>query len=210
MIIYLIRHGQTNANLKKIFCGYTDVKLNSNGKKEVRRLRRNLSDICDIDICDENKKIRKIYCSDRFRAIETAKILFPERRIKKLPGLSEIHLGIFEGMTIEQIEMQYPSQYREWMRKQLRFNFPEGECYQGFKRRVLSSYKQILSNMISMNDDDAVVVVTHGGTISMILNYIMKSDNFFKYLPANASVSKLEIIKKRNTKTILHFFGKTL
>ncbi|MBF0297355.1 MAG: histidine phosphatase family protein [Oligoflexia bacterium] len=203
MIIYLIRHGQTDANFKKIFCGYTDVLLNSFGKKEVLSLQKNIKKNKNHEL----NNVDKIYCSDLVRAIETAKILFPHRRIKKNPGFREIHLGLFEGLNIEEIKLQYPQHFNKWMKEQLKFNFPNGESNSKFKSRVITTYREIKNNMSTTSNVASVAVVTHGGTISQIINHIMKSNDFFRYLPPNASVTKLEVISQR--KTVINYFGKT-
>ena len=38
MTVYLIRHGKTEANEKRLYCGRTDLPLSEQGREEVRGL----------------------------------------------------------------------------------------------------------------------------------------------------------------------------
>ncbi|MBF0365927.1 MAG: histidine phosphatase family protein [Oligoflexia bacterium] len=195
MIIYLIRHGQTNCNVKKLFYGKSDVSLNPYGCQEVRALKKFLAK--EI----ETKNIKKIFCSDRARAIESAKILFPHRRLHKLAALCEIDFGLFEGLHISEIEKRYPKNFAHWMKDHFHFRFPQGESHSTFKRRVLQAFREIIQN-----HHEAIAIVAHGGTISMILNHLFKKSDLLAYLPPTASVTKICLTKK--TKTSLEYFGR--
>ena len=38
MTVYLIRHGKTEANEKRLYCGSTDLPLSEKGREELNRL----------------------------------------------------------------------------------------------------------------------------------------------------------------------------
>ncbi|MDD2732093.1 MAG: histidine phosphatase family protein [Candidatus Pacebacteria bacterium] len=43
-ILYLARHGQTDHNLNEIYMGQRDIELNETGRKQARKLGRELRD----------------------------------------------------------------------------------------------------------------------------------------------------------------------
>ena len=64
-MIYLVRHGQTDWNLKKKLQGHTDISLNESGRMQAREIAEKISKC----------KITRIICSDLARAKETAEII---------------------------------------------------------------------------------------------------------------------------------------
>ncbi len=188
--ILLIRHGQTEWNLRKRYCGSADLGLNACGKKEAEKLRKRLKD----------KPVHKIYSSDRIRAIETARIVFKRAGLEKIPGLSEMHFGIFEGLTYDEIMRKYPVIYKRWLRDPYGITIPKGEGLREFKKRVVSAFKKI----IALNANKTVAVVCHGGAISIFLNHILKSKDFWKQIPKSASLS---IVEYNNSKPKIRLFN---
>ena len=63
--IFVVRHGETQANVSGIDAGPLDYPLTKKGKKEIRYLVRLLS----------RTKISAVFSSPIFRTVETAKIL---------------------------------------------------------------------------------------------------------------------------------------
>jgi len=188
--IILIRHGATNFNLQKRYSGFIDVSLNQLGKKQARNLCRAL----------EGENIDRVYCSDRKRAIQTARIVFKGRQIKKVRDLREIHFGVFEGLKHCQLLKKHPKAYRQWLDNPFKAKIPKGEDLRGFKKRVLAG----LNKIISENHGKTVAVVSHGGAISMIINSILKFENFWQAIPSSASLS---IIEYRNNKPEVRIFN---
>jgi len=179
--LILIRHGSTHWNLKKRYCGFTDLGLNADGKKQARKLYKRLKD----------NPIHKIYSSDRKRAIQTARIIFRSSKLEKMPDLREMHFGVFEGLTYDEIMKRHPIIYKRWMEDPYNITIPKGEKMHEFKRRVINAFKKI----IALNINKTVAVVCHGGAISVFLNHILGSKNFWKQIPKLASFSIVEYKK---------------
>ena len=64
MTIYLIRHGKTEANERRLYCGSTDLPLSESGREELRRIRYDISGV-------------RFLTSGMARANETMELLFP-------------------------------------------------------------------------------------------------------------------------------------
>lgn len=177
----LVRHGETLWNAQKRYCGSTDIGLSAKGKKQARRLKEKLNGM----------SIHKIYTSGRKRAIQTAKIIFQGAKINNMPDLNEMHFGIFEGLTYREIMKRHPGIYSAWLKRPFCVVIPRSESSGSFKKRVIRALKKI----IFVNKNKTVAVVCHGGPISVFVAVILKTNDFWKYIPHSASIS---IIEHRN------------
>ena len=196
--LILIRHGETEWNLKTRYCGFNDIGLNATGRRQAKKIKSRL----------KNETIHKFYSSDRRRAIETAKIIFNGTiKIEKIKDLREINFGCFEGLTHEQVTKKYPQIYQKWLRDPHKNNIPEGENISDFKKRVVSAIKKI----IALNHNKTTALVFHGGSISIFLTSILKKDKFWQYIPRSASISIVEYKKGKPKINLLndtaHLYG---
>lgn len=195
--LILIRHGATKWNLEKRYTGFSDLCLHYTGIEQAKLLCKRL----------KNEVIYKIYSSDRKRAIQTAKIIFKDRKIHKSANLRELHFGIFEGLNYKEIMEKYPVIYRKWLDNPFYINIPKGEKIKDFRKRIINSIKKI----ISANNGKTIAIVSHGGAISIFINHILKSKNFWKTIPGSASLSIVEFnnnkFKIKNLNDISHLNG---
>ena len=191
--LILIRHGETDFNRKKRYSGFKDIPLNSKGKRQAGKLHKRLKD-------DE---VHKVYASDRSRAMQSARIVFKDRLIESLAGLREIHFGIFEGLTYKEIMKKYPVVYKKWLKDPFRVKIPGGESLIDLRIRVVRELK----NIMAKNKNKTVAVVCHGGPISIFVNHILRSKDFWKYIPKSASLS---IIEHKNGKSKIRSLNDTL
>ena len=89
-MLYIIRHGKTDWNVRHKLQGRTDIPLNDEGRQMAEAARKEYRDV-HFDIC---------FCSPLIRARETAEILLRDRTIPILPDdrLMEMSFGCFEGI----------------------------------------------------------------------------------------------------------------
>ncbi len=176
--LYLIRHGITRWNATRRYCGWKDVPLSSDGKAQALRLRTILDGV----------SFNRMYASDRRRAIQTARILFPRARITKRKGLREINFGVFEGCTGEELSRKYGSVYRRFLRSPFDCRIPRAETLPAFRRRIAAAIKSI----VAANEGTTVAVVCHGGAIAVLLSALAKQRVFWRFVPQPASVTIVE------------------
>lgn len=176
--LLLIRHGQTEWNLQGRYCGFLDIDLNGQGIIQAERLAARL----------KGQEIHKIYCSDRKRAIQTAEIIFKGREFEKAADLREINFGIFEGLTYNEIMGKHPEIYKKWYKDPLTASIPQGENLSDFKTRVINNFKSI----VNFNPHKTVAVVSHGGVISIFINDILQTEDFWNKIPDSTSLTIIE------------------
>ncbi|MBP5726927.1 MAG: histidine phosphatase family protein, partial [Clostridia bacterium] len=89
-MLYIIRHGKTDWNVRHKMQGRTDIPLNEEGRQMAEAAREEYRDI-HFDIC---------FSSPLIRAKETAEILLRDRNIPILTDdrLLEMSFGRFEGV----------------------------------------------------------------------------------------------------------------
>lgn len=156
--IYLTRHGQTVWNVEGRMQGWKDSPLTDLGIQQSLWLREKILGL-DIDV---------IYSSISGRAIQTATIVKGDTDITIVeePNLREIKLGDFQGLTQEEIKLQYNNQYNNYYNNpNLYMPIGDGE---NFKELIDRSYKALL-DIIRNNKDKRVLVITHTMVIKSIL-----------------------------------------
>lgn len=90
--IYIIRHGQTEMNSRKVLQGRTDLPLNAEGIVQAAETAFMLN---DMGICFD-----RVFSSPLIRAVRTAEILAPGIEIETDERLIEMDYGPFEGMDL--------------------------------------------------------------------------------------------------------------
>src|SRR5699024_9544851 len=114
MDIIMVRHGETEDNICKIYSRDNTI-LSKKGIEEIKISKKIL----------EEYTFDKVYYSPLTRTEETLKYLeldgTPEERIE------EWDFGIFSGLNYREIEDKYPIEYKEWTDNPIDFIIREGE-----------------------------------------------------------------------------------
>lgn len=164
MKIYLVRHGETDANKEKIMQGQTqNLQLNQIGIQQATNLKNKLKDI-KFTIC---------FTSPMIRAWSTAMILVGERvEIKEDNRLIERYLGNLEGKHRSTYDAKKYWDYK------LNCNDEEVEPIKDIFERC-NNFIDYLKN--NYNDDDIILIVSHSA-ITRCLHHILKNSNLYKNL----------------------------
>lgn len=157
---FFIRHGQTEHNVKKILQGHLNTSLNETGRDQASKMARALSGF----------PMDRVYSSDLTRCQDTATALasslnIPESEIIFTEELRERHMGIIEGMHIEEAishGQKHGKHYREF-----------GETTQEFDTRLAKYLNQLKEETSGLAN---VAVVSHGGTIRSVTRVCGKTE----------------------------------
>ena len=90
MRVWVIRHGESEANRNGLLTGWLDVPLTEKGREEAALVNQLLSGV----------RFDKIYSSDLLRAKSTAEIALPGCAYETLPALCEINVGTIAGQPL--------------------------------------------------------------------------------------------------------------
>lgn len=162
--LIIVRHAESALNHQNRIQGQMDSHLTPRGLRQTRRLASRLK-VMHVD---------RIYSSDLGRAYSTT--LEITRHLKtpiiRHPGLREINLGRWEGMTAEEVDRRYDNGYQKWLKKPSTCHIPGCEKLGPFRRRVTRCVRAIARQ----NRGRTVLLVTHGGVITALLSDWLKAD----------------------------------
>lgn len=150
--IYLLRHGETECNRAGRFDGRLDSPLTAKGVAEAKRQGRTLRGLIGP------REDFRFVCSPLGRAMHTAQIVAealgrPDAEIETETRLTEIDFGVWDGLTLKEIEQDFGPQWQERTKDRWSYRVPGGESYAMVARRVESWLRTARGRLI---------VVTHG------------------------------------------------
>lgn len=148
--LILLRHGVTDWNVQRKFQGYTDIELNDDGRIMASETAEVIAGF-GIDV---------IYSSPLSRAYETANAVakLVDLPINVDPGLREINVGEWEGLTIDQISELDP-EFRLALRSRVDARrSPTGETANETGQRV----GRTIAAIAEANQGKTTLIVSHG------------------------------------------------
>src|SRR5262245_29104209 len=100
--LIIVRHGQTQWNLKLIRQGHLDSGLTEKGIAQAKALGERLA----------RESFTALYSSDLGRAVQTAQMIAAAtgHEIITDPRLRERHLGIFQGLKGDELREKFPGE----------------------------------------------------------------------------------------------------
>ena len=193
--IYFTRHGETVWNRQFRFQGHKDSELTDKGVLAAELLADRIEEI-ELDY---------IISSPLMRAYSTAEILKGKKDVEIIRhnGLKEINLGVFEGMSYEDIKKEHPKLLDLIESDPINNRYPNGENLREFYNRVVDAFKEIIENY----RNKTTLIVAHGGTIKCIEAYIRKfklNSDWIGNVVKNCSLSYIEVDEHNEIKEIFY------
>ena len=172
MKLYLVRHGQTDANVTHTYCGRTDMPLSAEGERQLeeKRLAGGYPDLEGLDL----------YTTGLLRTEQSFRILFGDRKHGRKTTFQEMDFGEFEGRSYQ--ELKGLPEYQAWISgDQMKEACPGGESGDMMMARILRGMDRLFRK-----GRDALVVC-HGGTIAMIFERCFPDTglNWYEIQPSN-------------------------
>lgn len=166
MNIILVRHGQTNWNLKNKLQGSTNIDLNETGVLQAKQTAKNLA----------NKNIDVIYSSPLNRTLATTNEINKNRNIKIIKDirLIERSFGNLEGLEGKNVNFK---KYWDFSLNACDENI-ESICI--FFNRVYDFLNDIFTKY--QNTSKTILLVTHNG-VNLAISSILEGakENIFEY-----------------------------
>ena len=193
--LILVRHGQSEWNLKKRFTGWVDVDLTEQGKQEALKAGESIKKIkINIDY---------FFSSFQLRAINTLKFirntLGDEKQFIRAWQLNERHYGSLTGLNKDEMkeklgEKKIHEFRRSWdirpdpldrknpyhplnieVYKDIpKENIPDTESLKDTYERVIQFYKNEIQNKLL--DNKNILISAHGNSIRALCKYLFKLD----------------------------------
>ena len=126
MKIIFIRHAKTKGNLEKRYIGVTEEPLCEAGISDLKSI--SYPD-CDVVISSPMK-----------RCIQTAEIIYTNKKIVVGENLKECDFGDFEGKNY--LELSANPDYQRWIDSGGTMAFSNGENPSDFKKRCIAEFEK--------------------------------------------------------------------
>lgn len=184
MLIYVIRHGETQANKDGLLQGWLDTDLNEFGVELAVQTGKALKDI----------KFDVVFTSPLIRATHTAQLLV-ESNDHDAPiivdeRIKEVNMGHWQGIPIQSDEIDQ-KECALFFKDPWKFKgFPGGEDL----HRLCARTQDFLYELAG-KDYDTVLVSTHGAALRAMLNclYEDKEDYWHGHPAYNCAVNIIEV-----------------
>lgn len=173
-MIYFVRHGETDYNVKGIIQGQLDIPLNEVGIMQAQRIAQILKD----------EKIDLIYASPLSRTRVTAEIINEFHNVEVVfdDRLKEFFAGTRQGTGFSDKEKKEKAEFLISPEK-----FGAESNYE-FYDRCVSVYKDILK----LNKN--VLIVSHGGVYRSIYRYLNNILDFSVKVPTPINCEVINIV----------------
>jgi alpha-ribazole phosphatase len=162
--LYLVRHGQVAEGHAHRYHGHNDVGLSPEGMRQLEELATQLLHV----------PLAGVYASDLSRAWRGAEIISRGRELspQAVPEFREIHFGVWEGLSFEEIAARYPEDLEARFRDLANFRIPGGESLMEVRARALPK----LQDLLERHSGQAMAVVAHAGVNRIILSEALGLD----------------------------------
>ena len=193
--LILVRHGQSEWNLKKRFTGWVDVDLTEQGKQEALKAGESIKEI--------KLNIDYFFSSFQLRAINSLKFiqntLGDDKQFIRAWQLNERHYGSLTGLNKDEMkeklgEKKIHEFRRSWdirpdpldrknpyhplnieVYKDIpKENIPDTESLKDTYERVIQFYKNEIQNKLL--DNKNILISAHGNSIRALCKYLFKLD----------------------------------
>ncbi len=157
MYLYLVRHGQSVGNERRLFFGWSDHPLTDLGREQARQAAEALGEVA----------FTRCVSSDLIRARDTARICAEGRgvAVEPDPRLREQDMGELEDATWEDSHARFGGLIDRMVGDWAHVDPPGGESVRHMRRRVAASVDEIVAR------GEDTLVVAHNGTLSLILSH---------------------------------------
>ena len=168
--IYLVRHGQTDYNIKGIVQGSSiDSELNATGNRQADAFFNAYKDV-------------------NFDRIVTSKLKRTHQSVQKFilkgipwdehAGFNEISWGVFDGQKIHD-DHPYWTVLKQWNRGEVDLKIERGESPVNVADRQKEAWKQIIDS----DKDETILLCMHGRAMRILLTHLSnrpldEMDNF--------------------------------
>jgi 2,3-bisphosphoglycerate-dependent phosphoglycerate mutase len=170
-LLVLVRHGQSDWNLKNLFTGWRDVDLTDKGVAEAREAGRKLK--------AQGIKFDVAFTSALKRAQRTLDLMLEEMGQSKIPvikdqALNERDYGDLVGLNKDEARKKWGEEQVHIWRRSYDIAPPGGESLRDTAARVLPYYIQKILPRVLRGEQ--VLVSAHGNSLRALVMVLEKLD----------------------------------
>ncbi|MCR5603354.1 MAG: histidine phosphatase family protein [Lachnospiraceae bacterium] len=185
MFIYIVRHGETEANVHGYLQGWLDKPLNEKGRSLAVMTGQGMKGI-RFDSCISSPLIR---------ARETAEIILRESGNGDVPVMTDDRIKEINFGSSERTDVKDASISWFFANPSITYRFESGESI----LQVMERTQSLLKELIERDDDKTYLISTHGCALRAMLNFLYDdpSDYWHGHVPYNCCVNIIEAKEQR-------------
>ena len=192
--LYIIRHGQSEANAAGILQGsLIDTPLSKKGQLQAKNVRDSFEkEMLHFDL---------VFASPLLRAAQTAAIISPKTTTVFDDRLKEFDYGDWDGQKVADIHRLFAEFFDE--KKNL---LPDSEkiSHGDDFASVTTKLNVFLNELAVRYPTQDILIASHGFTIKLLLNAVLGINNLSALNePDNAGLTKIELTT--STQTLVYF-----
>ena len=153
MRLFMIRHGQTVANLEHFYAGQSDVKLTDLGREQAKRLEPVLRELT----------FDRVFSSDLSRAVDTQRLALPGYTAEQTPLLREYDTGTLTGVDY----IAY---------RQVHGPVKDHSRHGGESKAMVLRRVQRFLDELTADPCEQAVAFTHNGVMNAMLSLVLGED----------------------------------
>lgn len=170
MKLYMVRHGETECNVQRIYYGSLDVPITEKGRQQAEAVGDML----------RNVAFDQVIVSGLCRTRQTAEAILSRLetepgKICSIPAFNEMDFGAWEGLHYAEVRERYPEDYRAMAGDWQHCGPSEGERFTDFSRRVWAGWKA-LSSKETFKKAENVLFVGHSGPMQCLMCHFLGMD----------------------------------
>lgn len=157
MRLWLVRHGETEANVAGLYSGHAPTPLTERGIAQAQTLGTLL----------RNVPVDNVLCSELERACHTTQLILGDREVpvRNMPELNEMFFGDWEMRHHRDLTREDAENYAVWCNDWQNATPTNGEGFQAFSQRVERFITQLADYKTCQN----LLVVSHQGVLSVLI-----------------------------------------
>jgi broad specificity phosphatase PhoE len=168
LTLVLVRHGETEGESSIRYHGRNDVRLSKLGRAQMLATRRELESRLG------NVRFDHLFTTPLSRAFESARLIAGDAAtIVTIEDFIEVHFGLFEGLTADEIRERHPIEFEKWNADRLApsYTYPEGESRALFAERVERGLLKTLQliDAAESSESQHILIAAHRGVIRTIV-----------------------------------------
>ncbi len=163
----LLRHGATERHSGKVVMGRYDARLSELGKAQMEEMGARLA--------SEKLQAAALYVSPLRRARDSAFIVNRALGLplREVPDFTEISLGAWDGMLIEDVKKKWPAEYARRGEYLMSYRFDEGsESFYMVQHRV----RKALVKLLQEDDSPDILILSHAGVVKCLWGLLQGRD----------------------------------
>lgn len=181
--IILVRHGQIQANVDKLWHGWTDSALTEEGRQQALKAAQRLA--------QEHRDINAVYASPLQRTRDTAAAIAAllNHEVNLHEDLKEYGIGDLEGVSFGDLHKIH--NFFDQVKSDPHYAPQGGESIHGVATRVTNA----LNEIVARHRGEKVLAVSHGAAMALALANFLHQDPYAweKYHFHNTAVTELVI-----------------